>query len=439
MSVSLSRNGLGFCTLTAAVLLAACGRTPMLPAPGQENGDESGENEPMPNRHPWPLYGRDPQGTRSSPVDTSGNKGKLKWRFKTDSQVHSSPILGEDGTVYVFTTDFTLYALAPPTTGTEGVLKWRFEGARIPDSNGYWARSPALAADGTVYVASDKLYAVSPPATGKEGVLKWSYQVPRTKMESHEWPTIGGPSIGADGTIYVAGAQLCALSPVPKGSNGVLRWSFDEVSGQETPPAIAPDGTIYVDGAGGLAGISPPTRGTRGSLMWSFPAEYIGWSSAVADDGTVYGRELNGDGVVAVSPPAAGQEGKVVWSYATRCGFIDGPPAIGPDGALYVGCTDGDLLALAKPRTGNLGELRWRWFHHGAHGVRSAPAVGADGTVFFGANDGNIYAVSPPETGTVAVEKWAFRTQGPVFSSPAIGPDGTVYAGSVDQYVYAIQ
>jgi outer membrane protein assembly factor BamB len=128
----------------------------------------------------------------------------------------------------------------------------------------------------------------------------------------------------------------------------------------------------------------------------------------------------------------------VTWAYPTNCP-IDHSAAIAADGTLYVGCADGDLLALAKPQTGNRGELRWRWVHHGVHGALSWPAVGADGTVFFGANDRNLHAVSPPETGTVAVEKWAFQTQGPVDSSPAIGPDGTIYVGTADRYLYAIE
>jgi outer membrane protein assembly factor BamB len=57
-------------------------------------------------------------------VDTSGNTGQLRWSFKTGGSVISNPVIGEDGTVYVFAGDYTLYAISPPTTGTTGVLKW---------------------------------------------------------------------------------------------------------------------------------------------------------------------------------------------------------------------------------------------------------------------------------------------------------------------------
>jgi outer membrane protein assembly factor BamB len=412
----------------------------MLPAEGQGSGPESVEGEATPNPHPWPLAGRDPQGTRSSPADTSGNQGKLKWRFKTDSQVHSSPIIGADGTVYLQSVDLTLYAISPPTTGTEGVLKWRFVGARMPEVNGDWMRSPALGADGTVYLSSDKLYAVAPPDSGTEGILKWSYQVPNLDTEDFHWPTVGAPGIGADGTIYVVGSQLCALSPVPKAGRGVLKWSYDHVLGGEEPPAISLAGTVYVQSiSAGLVGIDPPTRGNLGSLRWSLPSDLAAVAPPIAEEGTVYGYQAEGYNVVSAITPAAGGEIKVDWTFRTDCAPDYQLGAIGADGTVYVACNDGDLLALAKTKAGNLGVLKWRWFHPETHGVLSSPAVGADGTVFVGGNDGRIYAISPPKIGTLAITKWAFRTLGPVYSSPAIGADGTVYAASVDSYLYALE
>ncbi len=57
--------------------------------------------------------------------------------------------------------------------------------------------SPAIAADGTVYVGSSdkKLYAISPPASGASGVLRWAFATGE-RIES-------SPAIGPDGTVYV--------------------------------------------------------------------------------------------------------------------------------------------------------------------------------------------------------------------------------------------
>jgi outer membrane protein assembly factor BamB len=80
----------------------------------------------------------------------------LKWSFTTGSSVFSSPAIGADGTVYVGSYGGKLYAISPPANGTTGVLKWSFTAGNDVSS------SPAIGADGTVYVASydGRLYAI---------------------------------------------------------------------------------------------------------------------------------------------------------------------------------------------------------------------------------------------------------------------------------------
>ena len=76
----------------------------------------------------------------------------------------------------------------------------------------------------------------------------------------------GPPSIGTDGTVYVAaGNTIYAVS-----SNGALKWSFTEPAGGQgviVGPTVGPDGNIYAvtdyGGIGALA-LSP-----KGSLLWS--------------------------------------------------------------------------------------------------------------------------------------------------------------------------
>ena len=65
--------------------------------------------------------------------------------------MRSSPALCADGTVYVGSNDGRLYALNP-----DGTLKWRFRTGEVGRS------SPAVGADGTVYCGSydGGLYAI---------------------------------------------------------------------------------------------------------------------------------------------------------------------------------------------------------------------------------------------------------------------------------------
>jgi len=57
--------------------------------------------------------------------------------------VESSPAVGADGTIYVGSRDYNLYALNP-----DGTQKWKFA------TNGEVWSSPAVGADGTMYVGS---------------------------------------------------------------------------------------------------------------------------------------------------------------------------------------------------------------------------------------------------------------------------------------------
>ena len=65
----------------------------------------------------------------------------------------------------------------------------------------------------------------------------------------------------------------------------------------------------------------------------------------------------------------------------------------------------------------------------------SPPAIGPDGTVYVGSWDSKLYALS----GQTGDKLWEFETVGYVNCSPAIGPDGTVFVGSTDNKLYAIK
>lgn len=163
-------------------------------------------------------------------------------------------------------------------------------------------------------------------------------------------------------------------------------------------------------------------------------------------------------------PPAGGQ----LWSYTTG-GAIYSSPAIGPDGTIYVGSTDGYLHAIHLD-----GQLRWAFTEPAPYGsFNSSPMVGPDGTIYARRRDGYLYAVNPNGTrkwktlvncdswvspalgtdGTIYVAGytdlkairsadgailWTFPTGNTIYSSPAIAPDGTIYFGGMDTKVYAV-
>ena len=102
-----------------------------------------------------------PQGQTKAPAKPADQKpGTVLWEFETGFRVTSSPALGADGTVYVGSDDFKVYAL----DGKSGAKKWEFV------TGGGVNSSPILGADGILYVGSrdKKVYALD----GNTGVKK---------------------------------------------------------------------------------------------------------------------------------------------------------------------------------------------------------------------------------------------------------------------------
>ncbi len=181
--------------------------------------------------------------------------GQLDWTGDTGDSVYSSPAVGANG-VYVGSSDGTLYALAK----ADGAELWRFK-TRGPGAlpTGAIFASPSIGADGTVYVAGlydPNLYALNPT----DGSVKWVCRFPPTSADSSTggWP-FASPVVAADGTIYqvlLYDPNLYAIEP----ADGTIRWSVNlcdprlfggstkapAASDGWSEPVLGPDGTIYV-------------------------------------------------------------------------------------------------------------------------------------------------------------------------------------------------
>src|SRR5439155_10120419 len=106
------------------------------------------------------------------------------------------------------------------------------------------------------------------------------------------------------------------------------------------------------------------------------------------------------------SPQARSQT--IGWPF-TASNEVYSSPAIGVDGTVYFGSSDGRFYAAQSN-----GALSWSFTAGG--GVISAPVLAADETVYFGSLDGALYAVSA--SGDL---RWRLKTGSPIHSSPAVG------------------
>ncbi|MGZ7073671.1 MAG: ankyrin repeat domain-containing protein, partial [Candidatus Angelobacter sp.] len=320
-----------------------------------------------------------------------GEKGTLRWSFETRGEIES-PAIAADGTIYVASSDKNLYALSP-----EGKQKWVFKTGGPVDS------SPAIAADGTIYVWSDdgNLYAITP-----EGKRKWAFTGGYSSST---------PALAADGTIYATNRdmKLYALTPA-----GRLKWSVEMECGvfaqASSSPALGADGTIYVGGCDNKLHAFTP----EGKSQWAFAVagDPMMSSPALGADGTIY--VANNDSqrdvftLYAFTP-----QGKVKWSFESQSGWSKHPlpPVIALDGTIYYVAVH--LFALTPE-----GKRKWSFSEWAGN---SPAAIGADGTIYGASWKDELYAITPD--GTL---KWSLHTGSEIRSSPVIGADGTIYAGT---------
>ena len=157
-----------------------------------------GDTRGMQANAAWPGFGGCPTARRSSP-HVGTRSANQNWRVALGGQVRSSPAIAADGTIYVGGGDNRLYAIAP-----NGTQRWR------TSLNGSVRGTPAIGADGTVYVGSDfgGFYAID----AVTGAVRWTFL--------SLYPVRSSAVIGGDGTVYVAaggqilpGNYLYALNP----------------------------------------------------------------------------------------------------------------------------------------------------------------------------------------------------------------------------------
>ena len=356
----------------------------------------------------WTRFRHDAYHTGRSPY-RGPQTADVAWTFPTTHRIWPSPALAPDGTIYMAGQDNFLRAFNP-----DGSSKWEY---RTGDHS---FSSPAVGADGTIYIGSNdgKFYAVYP-----DGRLKWSFTT-GAKI-------VAPPNISPDEQTILIGSNDNHLYALDTAGN--LRWSYATPKAVPGAPAFGNQGQIYVASGQKLIALT-----ADGQLRWSYTTSgWVGASPAVGADGTVY------IGSWDHTLYALGSNGQLKWSRETG-GRIESSVAIGSDGTIYVGSVDEYLYALDPAN----GAVKWRFLtpgcedctchlkpglHPNCNEIEGSPAVDSDGTIFIGSHDNHMYAINLD--GTL---KWRHQAGDWVNSSPAIGANGTIYFGSRDKSFYAI-
>jgi outer membrane protein assembly factor BamB len=191
------------------------------------------------------------------------------------------------------------------------------------------------------------------------------------------------------------------------------------------------------------AGVSMSTGPQNAALRWSVPMPAGESSPAIGADGLIWVGTTDGDVVVLSG------DGTVQNALHTG-GAVRSSPVRSATALTVIGSTDGSLYGVDRfgsADAGTDGGDDGGADDAGDAGVRparavfkvalapisSSPAIGGDGTIYVTTTAGKLVAVAAD--GSVA--KWQVTTNDTNGSSPAIALDGTVYVGSSDRKLYA--
>ncbi|TES91869.1 MAG: hypothetical protein E3J87_06835, partial [Candidatus Cloacimonadota bacterium] len=261
--------------------------------------------------HYCPMFQNDPLRTGRSPC-VGPEVPAVKWSRNLGSFSNfnqSSPIIGDDYTIYIGDYSGKLYAVRPDNT-----IKWTYTttpGQQI-------VAAAAISADSTIYVGSYdyKLHAVNYDGSGK-----WTYA-------TGLW-IISSPAIDADGIIHIGSYDTDLYAIEDFVDSAVVKWNYNTAQNVFSDPAVWTDGTHY----NGSCDDDLYAIDKDGNLKWKYQeatGNYYYSSPAIGTDGTIYIG--NDDGYLhAVNP-----DGSQKWKYDTGS-YIRGGPAIAEDGTIYIG------------------------------------------------------------------------------------------------------
>lgn len=342
------------------------------------------------------LLGMTACGGRSS-TSAKAAGPHLKWQYKSSALALSHPALGADGTIYIGS-NRALQAVSP-----DGKLLWE------TSLNG--AGTPVIADEGTIYLGSPHGFVFG---VNKEGKLLWR---PGYGLIGFGAP----PALGADSALFYLNSVGDIYAFQPKRS-GEKFWSLDTfregsleastiLPGSADPggmlpraaPLLTASNSVLLPRQNFLDSVS-----TSGSLEWDLEltSGHLG-QAALAADGTIY---VGDDQSVfyAVSP-----SGSRKWQFDAG-GSVVGSPVIDSEGIIYF--VDGLAVFALNPD----GSLKWRYAPTQRMNLLTGPALAADGTIYVG-GEFALFALKPD--GSL---RWNLRVFSPT-SSPTIAPDGTIY------------
>jgi outer membrane protein assembly factor BamB len=300
----------------------------------------------------------------------------------------ATPAVSNSGIMYVASTSGHMWAVPPSGQAT---ALYAGSGGVDPEAVG----SPTLADNGILYFTGG---APAGAPAGNAGAL-YAYD---TSTGQQAWSTpipIAAPPVALDGAnnAYLTSGGLRSFNTV-----GKSRWTFEPPGPPTTLSAPMVYGsTVYVIvGAGGSSSLAAVSIAS-GKQLWAtrLPGGALANppGPALGPSGTILA--LTGSTLTAVNKTS----GATAWRSPLPSGTSPGaPPLIDGSGDAYLLLNDNGGYSGTVAAVNAHGQSLWTDAIgtpeplFGTIGTPTAGAIGLDGTLYVGASDGNVYAFTDP-------------------------------------------
>ncbi len=282
-------------------------------------------------------------------------RGAIQRKVALGAKAYGTPLVGDDGTVYVGCDAKRMVAVAK-----SGSIAWKL------DVEGEADVAPAFVDGGRLaFAAGPVLYVVS-----TSGVVSARYRAKKKIFTA--------PAIAADQTIYFGSQDRHAYAVSP---DGRLKWSVDLGADVDGGPAVADDGDVYFGTDGGAVFRLRPGDGSV--VARTDVGGHVRGAISVARDGGL---------LVGVYGPRAGLlrlvRGAVVGAFrvpgpSSREFGVHGGALEDSEGTLVFGAQDDAVYAIERG-----GRVRFR-VDRGAD-VDAPVTLASDGGLIVAADDGRV-------------------------------------------------
>lgn len=230
----------------------------------------------------------------------------------------------------------------------------------------------------------------------------------------------GSPIVNPDGSTFFATTEgkLYNLT-----HNAGYNWIFDAGSSIKVTPCFTPGGSVCF---GTYDGIFYCLDAWSGRIEWVYYADWfpICTSSSMDKDGRIYFCTESGK-LTCLSG-----DGRLEWIIELDADVDVSTPAVDSDRNVYIGTLRESRMLV---KVDNEGLTEWMMSLPGGGGVAASPTIGPEGAVYIGTTEGMLCKVDP--SGQL---RWSIELEGEILGGVAVTPEDNLVVGTMGWMLYLV-